>query len=70
MKILRAVLFSIAGLLMAGCLGILVCALNPSLTEMLAGQVEQMQMAGGILHMGNSIFWTYRRAQWRDIYSA
>lgn len=46
MKILRAVLFSIAGLLMAGCLGILVCALNPSLTEMLAGQVEQMQMAG------------------------
>lgn len=47
MKILKAVLFSIAGLLMAGCLGILVCALNPSLTAMLAERVEHMAENNG-----------------------
>ena len=47
MKILKAVVFSIAGLLMAACLGILVCALNPSLTAMLAEQVEHMAENNG-----------------------
>lgn len=47
MKVLKAILFSIAGLLMAGCVGILVCAMNPSLTAMLAEKVEQMQAADG-----------------------
>lgn len=39
MKILKGIYFSIMILIMAGCLGILVCALNPDLTGMLADKV-------------------------------
>lgn len=42
MKIVKGIFFGIAGLLMAGCLGVMICALNPSLTAMLAEKVEDM----------------------------
>ena len=47
MKILKGIFFSIMALIMAGCLGILVCALNPSLTRMLAERVGNAQAAPG-----------------------
>lgn len=47
MKVLKRIFYVLAGLLMAGCLGILICALNPSLTQMLAGQVQMAQNASG-----------------------
>lgn len=40
-KIAKIIFFVIVSLIMAGCLGILVCALSPSLTQMLAEQVER-----------------------------
>jgi len=40
MKILKAVFYSIAALLLAGCAGVLVCAFNPSLTGSLAAKVN------------------------------
>ncbi len=45
MKIVKGIFFGIAGLLMAGCLGVMICALNPSLTAMLAEKVENMTPA-------------------------
>lgn len=45
MKVLKGIFFFIMGLLMAGCLGILICALNPSLTAMLAERVESLDAA-------------------------
>lgn len=39
-KILKTIFYTIMFLLVAGCLGILACALNPSLTQMLAKAVE------------------------------
>ena len=38
MKILKRILYTIVGIMLAGSLAILVCALNPSLTEWLAGK--------------------------------
>lgn len=43
MKIIKTILFSLAGLIVAVCLGILICALNPSLTDSLAQKVQAMQ---------------------------
>ena len=45
MKIVKGIFFGIAGLLMAGGLGGMICALNPSLTAMLAEKVENMTPA-------------------------
>ncbi len=47
MKILKGIFFSIMALIMAGCIGILVCALNPFLTRMLAERVGDAQAAPG-----------------------
>ena len=43
MKILKRILYTIVGIMLVGSLAILVCALNPSLTEWLAGKVQQLQ---------------------------
>lgn len=45
MKILKGIFFSIMALIMAGCLGVLICALSPSLTDMLAEKVGNAQAA-------------------------
>ena len=45
MKVIKSIFYTLAGLLMAGCLIILICALNPSLTQMLASQVQMVQNA-------------------------
>lgn len=45
MKVLKGVFFFIIGLIMAGCAGILICALSPSLTAMLAERVESISSA-------------------------
>lgn len=47
MKILKGIFFSVMALIMAGCLGILICALSPSLTSMLAEKVGSAQAAPG-----------------------
>ena len=47
MKILKGIFFSIMALIMTGCLGILICALSPSLTNMLAQKVGNAQAAPG-----------------------
>ena len=43
MKVIKKVLYSIVALLILCCMGILACALNPSLTESLAAKVQQLQ---------------------------
>lgn len=40
LKIVKGIFFFVMGLIMAACAGILICALNPSLTAMLARRVE------------------------------
>lgn len=54
MKIVKGIFLSIAALVTVGCLGILICALTPSLTNMLAEKVGNAQAApsvdGGILN--------------------
>lgn len=45
MKVVKGIFFSIIFIIMAGCMGILVCAFNPSLTAMLAEQVEGLSPA-------------------------
>lgn len=50
MKLIKRILIFIVGLLMAGSLGIVVCALNPSLTAALAEKVQQLQ--GGAVKPG------------------
>nr|WP_304578056.1 transglutaminase domain-containing protein [uncultured Acetatifactor sp.] len=45
MKVLKGIFFFLMGLIMIGCTGILVCALNPSLTAMLAERVESVGSA-------------------------
>ena len=40
MKVLRGIFFFVMGLIMAACAGVLICALNPSLTAMLARSEE------------------------------
>ncbi len=42
MKVLRGIFFFVMGLIMAACAGVLICALNPSLTAMLARRMEGM----------------------------
>ena len=42
MKVLRGIFFFVMGLIMAACAGVLICALNPSLTAMLARWMEGM----------------------------
>lgn len=42
LKVLKGIFFFIMGLIMAGCLAILICALNPPLTAMLAEKVESI----------------------------
>ena len=44
-KVLKAIFFCIMGLIMACCVGVMVCALNPSLTAMLAERVESVNPA-------------------------
>lgn len=50
LKILKSLFFFIAALILAGCMGVLVCVFNPSLTAMLAEKVEEMGPArsGGL----------------------
>lgn len=43
MKLIKKILYVIVGLLVAASLGVLVCALNPSLTAELAEQVQRLQ---------------------------
>ena len=43
MKLIKRRLYFVVALLVAGSLGILVCALNPDLTAKLAEKVQQMQ---------------------------
>lgn len=45
MKILKGIYYSVMILIMAGCLGILICALNPGLTGRLAERVAKAQTA-------------------------
>lgn len=40
LKVLKGIFFFLMGLIMLGCAGIMICALNPSLTAMLADRVE------------------------------
>ena len=40
LKIVKGIFFFMMGLIMAACTGILICAMNPSLTAMLARRVE------------------------------
>ena len=47
MKVIKIIFYTLAGLLIAGCLGILICALNPSLTQMLASRVQMAQNGAG-----------------------
>lgn len=43
MKIIKRILFGIVGVVLAASLGILICALNPSLTNSLAQKIQAMQ---------------------------
>ena len=45
LKVLKGIFFFLMGLIMIGCTGILICALNPSLTAMLAERVESVGSA-------------------------
>ncbi len=45
MKVLKGIFFFIMGLVMVGCTGVMICALNPSLTAMLAERVESVDSA-------------------------
>ena len=47
MKIVKRILFTLVGLIMAACLGILICALNPSLTESIAQKLKALQSGSG-----------------------
>ena len=56
MKIVRGIFFTVMALIMAGCLGIIVCAMNPSLTgrlaEMLNGKKPANDLLSGFLGGG------------------
>ena len=58
MKLIKRILLCIAALFMAGSLGILVCALNPSLTAALAEKVQQMQAGPSRPDQGQGIPFT------------
>ncbi len=47
MKIVKRILFALVGLFLAACLGIVICALNPSLTDALSGKVQELQNGTG-----------------------
>ncbi len=47
MKIVKRILYTIVGILVAGGIGVLVCALNPSLTDRLAERIAGLQTDGG-----------------------
>lgn len=47
MKICKRIFFALAGLITAACLAILICALNPSLTQMLAQRVQTARQGSG-----------------------
>ena len=58
MKILKKILYFIVAILIAGSLGILMCALNPSLTAKLADKVQQMQSGSSQAGSGQNIPFT------------
>lgn len=45
MKIVKAILYTLVGLILILCIGVLVCAMTPSLTDMLADRVENITSA-------------------------
>ena len=47
MKLIKRIFFFLMGLILAGCLGVIVCALNPSLTRTLAERVQALQPGDG-----------------------
>ena len=47
MKLIKKILYFIIGILMVSCVGILICALNPTLTGELAEQVQRLQGGPG-----------------------
>jgi len=47
LKLLKKLFYVIMGLILAGCAGVLVCAFNPSLTQMLSGKIENAGQATG-----------------------
>ncbi len=46
MKVIKGILYTVMTLILAGCLGVLVCALNPSLTKVLAEKVGSITESG------------------------
>lgn len=58
MKIIKKILYFIVAILVAGSLGILMCALNPSLTAKLADKVQQMQSGSSQAGSGQNIPFT------------
>lgn len=54
MKVIKCILYMLAGFMMAGCLIIVICALNPSLTQMLARQVQSVQESMSAEGSGNA----------------
>jgi len=66
LKVLKSIFYTIVALIMVGCAGILVCAFNPSLTEMLGGKLGQSgwRLGGGSdeeVEPGISAQWVYGR---------
>ncbi len=56
MKIVKGIYFSIMGLIVAGCIGVLICALNPALTRRLAEWVGNGQaLPGGSVSDGRPV---------------
>lgn len=47
MKTVKRILFAIVGLFLAACLGIVICALNPSLTDALSRKVQEFRNGPG-----------------------
>lgn len=47
MKLIKRILFTLVGLIMVVCLGILICALNPSLTDAIAKKMKAVQAGFG-----------------------
>lgn len=54
MKILKRIFYFIAILIILACLGVLICALNPSLTQSLASNLQKFQN-GNLLGQNNAI---------------
>ncbi len=58
MKLIKRILYFIVALLMACSLGVLVCALNPSLTARLAEKVQEMQAGNARPDSGQNLSFT------------